>query len=118
MHETEELVKSLVFELRRGTQVLVVLSQLEQPMYGYSLVEQLKAKTIEIEPGTLYPLLRRIEKQGLLESKWETSSNKPRKYYILSDLGKEVYSLLCKEWDEMHTVMSKLLERKQDETKE
>ena len=117
MQETEELVKSLVFELRRGTQVLVVLSQLKSPMYGYSLVEQLKTKEIEIEPGTLYPLLRRIEKQGLLESKWETSSNKPRKYYILSELGKEVYTLLCKEWDEMHAVMNRLLERENDETK-
>jgi len=95
---TEELVDSLVVELRRGTLVLSVLSQLEHPEYGYSLVQKLEEKNAAIEPGTLYPLLRRLEKQNLLVSRWDTSENRPRKYYELNEEGKEVYERLKREW--------------------
>ncbi|WP_019178151.1 PadR family transcriptional regulator [Methanomassiliicoccus luminyensis] len=95
---TEELIESLVVELRRGTLVLSVLSQLERPEYGYSLVQKLEEKDAVIEPGTLYPLLRRLEKQNLLVSRWDTSENRPRKYYELSEEGKEVYERLKEEW--------------------
>lgn len=95
---TEELVDSLLVELRRGTLVLTVLSQLEHPEYGYSLVQKLEEKDAAIEPGTLYPLLRRLEKQNLLVSQWDTSDSRPRKYYKLSKEGKEVYERLKMEW--------------------
>jgi DNA-binding PadR family transcriptional regulator len=94
----EDLMNSLVIELRRGTLVLSVLSQLNNPEYGYSLVQKLEEKNAAIEAGTLYPLLRRLEKQNLLVSQWDTSENRPRKFYTLSEDGKEVYERLKGEW--------------------
>ncbi|MDD5018753.1 MAG: PadR family transcriptional regulator [Eubacteriales bacterium] len=101
MSDIQEIVSNLVLELRRGTIILCVLSQLMSPKYGYALVETLEKRGMHIEPGTLYPLLRRLEKQELLASEWETSGSKPRKYYVLTDTGQNVYRLLCGEWDDM-----------------
>jgi len=98
MESTEELLNSLMVELKRGTLVLVVLSQLNQAEYGYSLVQKLEEKHVPIDAGTLYPLLRRLEKQGLLRSEWDTTESRPRKFYILSEQGKQVYTELKKEW--------------------
>lgn len=108
MMQVQELVVSLKQELRRGTLVLIVLSQLAEPQYGYSLVTILEEKGVPIDPGTLYPLLRRLEKQGLLESKWDTRDARPRKYYLISDTGREVYEELRKEWLTMRNSISKL----------
>ena len=66
MSEEKVNMEALTLELKRGTQVLGVLSQLKTPMYGYSLVEKLAGKGMEIDKNTLYPLLRRLEKQGLI----------------------------------------------------
>ncbi len=98
MKNEEQLFESLIQELRRGTIVLSVLSQLEKPQYGYSLVTLLDAKGLVIEPGTLYPLLRRLEKQEILISNWDTDGNKPRKYYEMSESGKDIYKRLCHHW--------------------
>lgn len=98
MDSIDELVISLIVELKRGTLVLSVLSQLHKPEYGYSLVQKLEKKNTLIEAGTLYPLLRRLEKQQLLISNWDTSESRPRKFYVLSDKGKEVYGRLKSEW--------------------
>lgn len=98
MEPQEELVHSLVTELRRGILVLSVLSQLNHAEYGYSLVQKLEEKGAMIEAGTLYPLLRRLEKQNLLVSRWDTSESRPRKFYELSKDGKEVYERLKSEW--------------------
>lgn len=108
MMQVQELVVSLKQELRRGTLVLIVFSQLAEPQYGYSLVTILEEKGVPIDPGTLYPLLRRLEKQGLLESKWDTRDARPRKYYLISDTGREVYEELRKEWLTMRNSISKL----------
>lgn len=99
--EQKDFVQGLVSELRRGTITISLLSQLMSPKYGYALVESLEAKGIPIEPGTLYPLLRRLEKQGLLTSEWETAGTKPRKYYMLSEDGKTIYRQICAEWKTM-----------------
>lgn len=98
MDSIDELLSSLTIELRRGTLVLSVLSQLHTPEYGYSLVQKLEEKNAAIEAGTLYPLLRRLEKQKLLKSEWDTTESRPRKFYVLSDEGKEVYNRLKSEW--------------------
>lgn len=98
MDSIDELISSLTIELRRGTLVLSVLSQLHTPEYGYSLVQKLEEKNAAIEAGTLYPLLRRLEKQKLLKSEWDTTESRPRKFYVLSDEGKEVYNRLRSEW--------------------
>jgi PadR family transcriptional regulator, regulatory protein PadR len=104
-----ELFDSLLLELRRGTIILSVLSQLKSPQYGYSLVVLLEEKKIPVDAGTLYPLLRRLEKQNLLISNWDVEVAKPRKYYQLSDYGSKVYVRLCEKWFEMVSNMDDIL---------
>ncbi len=93
-----QLLNSLTTELRRGTLTLAVLSQLRTPQYGYSLVQLLEGSGIAIDQSTLYPLLRRLEKQELVSSSWDTSESRPRKYYVLSEYGLEIFLQLKKEW--------------------
>jgi DNA-binding PadR family transcriptional regulator len=92
------LLGSMIIELRRGTLTLAVLSQLNKPQYGYSLLQCLEEKGIQIEANTLYPLMRRLESQGLLENNWDTTSARPRKYYVLSESGREIFEALKIEW--------------------
>ncbi len=106
---TDDLFDSLLLELRRGTIVLSVLSQLKTSQYGYSLVMLLEQKGIPVEAGTLYPLLRRLEKQNLLESNWDVDAAKPRKYYKLSEFGIKTYERLCQEWFKMVEKMDGIL---------
>lgn len=113
MSEIQETVANMQLELRRGAIILCVLSQLTAPKYGYALAESLEDKGIKIEPGTLYPLLRRLEKQELLSSEWETSGTKPRKYYVLSPNGYEVYRLLLNDWDDLQETINKLTGKKE-----
>lgn len=107
--EIQETLNSLIQELRRGTLIIGVLSQLTLPQYGYSLVTVLEEKGFRIEAGTLYPLLRRLEKQGIVESQWDTNEARPRKYYVISAQGKEVYDQLCKEWNELKVSLDSLI---------
>ncbi len=102
-------IESLKVELRRGTQIMMVLSQLNNKEYGYSLLEKLIDKDLSIEAGTLYPLMRRLESQGLLESEWDTTSTRPRKYYEISDFGKEVLDELLKEWEKINEEIMKIV---------
>lgn len=106
----EHTAEGLTQELRRGTLVLSVLSQLKEPQYGYSLVQCLGEKGLVIEQNTLYPLLRRLEKQGLLESDWEVTGTRPRRYYKLSEKGHDMLECLTEEWNKLAGVVSKLLE--------
>lgn len=105
----DELIQSLIIELRRGTLTLAVLSQLQKPEYGYSLVQSLEEKDLTIDPSTLYPLLRRLEKQGLLVSNWELNGNRQRKYYQLSQNGKQIYEKLKEAWSVTSNQMVQLL---------
>lgn len=109
MSDLNEIVSGLILELRRGTIILCVLSQLSEPEYGYSLVRSLEKKGVSIDPGTLYPLLRRLEKQEILKSQWDTNEARPRKYYLLSETGKEVYIRLCEEWRTMVSSIERLI---------
>ena len=113
MNDYEEIKTNLFMELRKGTISLSVLSQLSEPKYGYSLVETLAQKGIRVEPGTLYPLLRRMEKQELLESNWETAGSKPRKYYVLSEIGANVYKELTAEWALTQKTMNELINKEE-----
>lgn len=92
-----------LLELRRGVIVLATLSQLQTPHYGYSLLQRLEKAGMAIDAGTLYPLMRRLEKQGILESYWDTTEARPRKYYQLSGEGQELYIELLTEWGRMTT---------------
>ena len=109
----QNILTSMMTELRRGTLSLAVLSQLFKPQYGYSLLQCLEGKGIQIEANTLYPLMRRLETQGLLENSWDTTSARPRKYYVLSDTGKEIYTELKREWENACEGINRLL--KEDE---
>ncbi len=114
MSQQEDILSGLILELRRGTIVLSVLSQLSKPVYGYSLVQRLSDCGVPVEANTLYPLLRRLEKQELLKSEWETSGSKPRKYYITTELGNQVYEALKSHWTNMVTDMNRLMEMEEE----
>jgi DNA-binding PadR family transcriptional regulator len=109
MTEKKDILKNLYQELRKGSLVLAVLSQLKQKHYGYSLVESLNEKGLTIDQNTLYPLLRRLDNQGLLQSTWEVVEPRPRKYYQLSKLGIEVYNELKEEYYMNYQTISSLL---------
>ncbi|MGI5984754.1 MAG: PadR family transcriptional regulator [Clostridiales bacterium] len=111
----DEVVSGLILELRRGTLILLVLNQLKKPMYGYNLVKQLEESGIPIEANTLYPLMRRLESQGLLKSEWETGGAKPRKYYALTEDGSIVLERVKKHWYEFSENVNLLLEGREDE---
>ena len=113
MGEERDLLAGLVMELRRGTLILSVLSQMSEAKYGYALVQSLEEKGVEIDPNTLYPLLRRLEKQGLLESRWETGGSKPRKYYQRTAFGNEIYRELKSQWKRMALGTEALLEEEE-----
>ncbi|WLR59210.1 PadR family transcriptional regulator [Guptibacillus hwajinpoensis] len=103
------LLNSFITELRRGTLTLAVLSQLRSPQYGYSLVQSLEKSGISIEQSTLYPLLRRLEKQELVTSSWDTTESRPRKYYVLSEYGREIFEQLKVEWEKTSSELATLL---------
>jgi DNA-binding PadR family transcriptional regulator len=109
MIKNEAQLEKLVSELRRGTLVLSVLSQLHSEQYGYSLMQILTAKGMDIEQGTLYPLLRRLEKQGLLESEWRVEEGRPRRYYKISAAGEAIEIALIGEWHHIREVVDGLL---------
>lgn len=96
-------------ELRRGALVIAVLSQLHEEQYGYSLKKALGDRGLEIEEGTLYPLLRRLETQGLLESKWRVEEARPRRYYVLNAKGAQVLEELTGNWRTLVRSMERLL---------
>ena len=113
MGEEKELLPALLLELRRGTLTICVLSQMKEPKYGYALVQSLEEKGVAIDPNTLYPLLRRLESQGLLESKWETGGTKPRKYYQRTEYGTEIYRQLKTYWENLSAGMERLLKEEE-----
>ncbi len=94
-------------EMRKGYMVLAVLSQLSEPQYGYSLSRSLEEHEFPIETNTLYPLLRRLEKAGLLESTWDTQESNPRKYYQKTTLGDDIYKALV----EYHTSNKEVIDQ-------
>ena len=108
--ENDEILQNMLLELRRGILSLAVLSQLSKEEYGYSLLKALSDQGMEIDQSTLYPLLRRLESQGLLQSDWRIADEaRPRRYYVISKQGKAVLSKLKKEWSAMAETMSKML---------
>ncbi len=108
MGDTDAFAK-LEMELRRGVVVLATLSQLRRPRYGYELRQALAERDVPIEEGTLYPLLRRLESQGLLHSEWQTESGSPRRYYALTADGRRLLKKLTEAWQGMNAAMSRLL---------
>lgn len=106
---TNEMYENTINELRRGVIVLAVLSQLNEEQYGYSLLKLLSEQGLEIDQGTLYPLLRRLESQGLLSSDWNTEGSRPRRYYVISPEGQELLPKLEEEWNKIVSMMEGML---------
>jgi DNA-binding PadR family transcriptional regulator len=102
-------------ELRRGVLVLAALSQLRTPQYGYSLRQALADQGMAIEEGTLYPLLRRLESQGLLESQWQLEDGHPRRYYTLSSDGLKHYRRLSASWSTLARTVNRLIADKKED---
>ena len=108
--ENDELVQNMLLELRRGVISIAVLSQLSREQYGYSLLKALSDKGLEVDQSTLYPLLRRLESQGLLQSDWRIADEtRPRRYYVISTQGKAVLTKLKREWSAMAETMGQML---------
>jgi DNA-binding PadR family transcriptional regulator len=94
----DELLEGHLQELRRGTVVLACLIILRRPNYGYALLDLLERHGLVVDANTLYPLLRRLEKQGLLTSEWNTDESRPRKFYRTSDEGVALAEALDHDW--------------------
>lgn len=106
----DELVRSHLQELRRGTVVMACLVALRRPGHGYGLLEHLAAHGFAVEANTLYPLLRRLESQGLLTSEWDTDGPRPRKQYRTSPDGEALLAVLLDDLTSLRTALDSLLE--------
>lgn len=95
-------------EIRRGTAVLASLQLLRTPGYGYGLLEDLERHGVATDANTLYPLLRRLEKQGFLTSEWDTGEARPRKFYTTSEAGVRLAETLTAEWTALTAAISSL----------
>ena len=105
-----QLSENVILDLRRGVIVLAVLAQLGEAQYGYSLLKSLADGGLDVDQGTLYPLLRRLESQGLLQSDWRiVDEARPRRYYVISPQGRTVLNNLKQEWSAMAETMKQML---------
>jgi len=95
--------------MRRGVIVLATLSQLEEEQYGYSMINDLNEQGFEVGQDTLYPLLRRLEKQELLDSEWRVEDPRPRRYYVLNQTGQELLKELKAAWKEQVEVIKEII---------
>ena len=104
-----DLFESLRLELRRGCLVLAVLAALRTEQYGYTLRKTLADQGLAIEEGTLYPLLRRLESQGLLASRWQEEDKRNKRFYRLSPEGKLILKQLVAEWKRINSSLDDIL---------
>jgi PadR family transcriptional regulator, regulatory protein PadR len=104
----DELTTGHIQELRRGTVVLACLVRLRTADYGYALLESLNGLGITVDANTLYPLLRRLEKQGLLTSEWNTDEARPRKFYRTSATGESLAGVLTADWHRIDDAITRL----------
>jgi PadR family transcriptional regulator PadR len=105
-----ELFENLRLELRRGCLILAVLVQLRAEHYGYTLRKALADQGLAIDEGTLYPLLRRLETQGLLVSEWREENKRNKRFYRLSPEGEPVLAQLLDEWQSINASLNRILQ--------
>ena len=106
----DDLYDSLRMELRRGSLTLGVLARLREERYGYTLRQALAADGLEMEESTLYPLLRRLETQGLLVSAWREEEKRKKRFYRLSSDGEVMLRRLLEEWRGISASLEKIIE--------
>ncbi len=104
-----DLFESLRLELRRGSLILAVLGNLRTERYGYTLRQALAADGLEMEESTLYPLLRRLESQGLLASEWREEDKRRKRFYRLSPAGADMLAALTTEWRAISASLDKII---------
>ncbi|MDR3726243.1 MAG: PadR family transcriptional regulator [Terracidiphilus sp.] len=106
---SDNLFENLRLELRRGCLTLAVLAQLRQEHYGYTLRKALADRGLDIDESTLYPLLRRLETQGLLASEWREEDKRNKRFYHLSSDGVQIFAQLLQEWQEINASINRIL---------
>ena len=104
-----ELFETLRMELRRGSLIIAVLAQLRTEHYGYALRKALADLGMEIEESTLYPLLRRLESQGLLVSEWREEEKRNKRFYRISENGALILKELLEEWKNMNSSLNRIV---------
>lgn len=104
-----DLFENLRLELRRGSLIIAVLAQLREEHYGYALRKALADQGMEIEESTLYPLLRRLESQGLLESEWREEDKRNKRFYRLSKEGGHILKQLLEEWNSINSSLKRIV---------
>jgi PadR family transcriptional regulator PadR len=107
---SSEVLENLKMELRRGCLIVAVLAQLRTEQYGYTLRKALADDGLAIDEGTLYPLLRRLEMQGLLVSQWREEEKRNKRFYRLSPAGDQILTQLLAEWQSINKSLNKILE--------
>jgi PadR family transcriptional regulator PadR len=108
-----DLFENLRLELRRGSLVLAVLAALRSERYGYTLRKTLSDRGLEVDENTLYPLLRRLESQGLLTSEWREENKRNKRFYRLSSDGEQMLAKLLGEWKAIHSSVNDILKEQQ-----
>src|SRR5882757_4486169 len=108
-HSMDDLFENFRLELRRGCLVLAVLAQLQTEHYGYTLRKALSARGLAIDEGTLYPLLRRLESQGLLVSEWREEDKRNKRFYRVSPDGETILARLLEEWRGINSSLGRTL---------
>ena len=106
----DDVLSNQVLELRRGSIVLAILGLLmARSHYGYALLKSLEGAGVDVDGSTLYPLLRRLEKQGVLLSEWDTADSRPRKYYRVTPDGERLYHSLRQEWQSIQENINRII---------
>ncbi len=107
----DEIFENLKLELRRGCLIVAVLAQLRSEQYGYVLRQSLAERGLAIDENTLYPLLRRLESQGLLVSEWREENNRNKRFYRISPDGKVILKQLLDEWQNIDKSLNRILQK-------
>jgi PadR family transcriptional regulator, regulatory protein PadR len=105
----DDLLSQLRLELRRGCLTVAVLAQLRSEQYGYTLRKALEARGLAMDESTLYPLLRRLETQGLLVSEWREENKRNKRFYRLSPEGRVLLKQLLVEWESINASLKQLI---------
>jgi PadR family transcriptional regulator PadR len=108
MNENGPGIGSLETEMNRGFLHILVLALLEKDMYGYSMVKHIETLGYSVEENTLYPLLRRLEKNGWIASKWDLTEDRPRKFYAITASGRALREALLDVWKSQNRVLEKI----------
>ncbi len=111
---TDPEIGSLETEMNRGFLQILVLALLEQEMYGYSMVRHIEDLGYRVEENTLYPLLRRLEKNGWIAGKWEVGTDRPRKFYAVTPAGRTVRSGLLEIWEKQNRILARIRKENTD----